>query len=163
MSCTLCFFPILLLIPLGRWGLGNWLCSAQPPARLNHKREVMWDNQQSFPKGRSCLTGGVREVILPLCSALWGLTWSTASRHGAFSTGETWSFQSMSRGGPQKWSQDETPLLQDRLRELGLCSMEKGGLQGELRAACQYLKVSCKERTVSLAGSVRIGQGEIVS
>ena len=35
---------------------------------------------------------------------------------------------------------DGTPLLQDRQRELGLCSMEKGGLQGELRAACQYLK-----------------------
>ncbi|MFV0997732.1 hypothetical protein, partial [Klebsiella pneumoniae] len=28
----------------------------------------------------------------------------------------------------------------ERLRELGLCSMEKGGLQGELRAACQCLK-----------------------
>ena len=34
---------------------------------------------------------------------------------------------------------DGTPLLQDRLRELGLCNMEKGRLQGELRAACQYL------------------------
>ena len=27
-----------------------------------------------------------------------------------------------------------------RLRELGLCSPERRGLWGELRAACQYLK-----------------------
>ena len=32
----------------------------------------------------------VREVILPLCSVLVRLTWSTASRCGVLSTGETW-------------------------------------------------------------------------
>jgi len=41
--------------------------------------------------------------------------------------------------GHRNYSRDGTPLLQDRLRELGLCSMEKGRLRGELRAACQYL------------------------
>ena len=29
---------------------------------------------------------------------------------------------------------------EDRLRELGPCSMEKGRCWGDLRAACQYLK-----------------------
>jgi len=80
---------------------------------------------------------------------------SVQERHGAF--------RARPEEGHKNDPRDGTPLLQDRQRELGLCSMEKGGLQGELRAACQYLKVSCKERTVSLAGSVRRGQGEIVS
>ena len=31
----------------------------------------------------------------------------------------------------QNYARDETHLLWDRLRELGLCSMEKRGLQGE--------------------------------
>ena len=44
----------------------------------------------------------VREGILPLCSVLSELTWSTASRGGVHNIGETWTCWSMSRGGPQK-------------------------------------------------------------
>ena len=57
---------------------------------------------------------------------------SVQERHGAF--------RARPEQGHKNDPRDGTPLLQDRLRELGLCSMEKGGLQGELRAACQYLK-----------------------
>ena len=52
---------------------------------------------------------------------------------------------------------------EDRMRALGLFSLEKRRLLSGLRVALQYLKGDCKKRTDSLAGSVVIGQREMVS
>jgi len=47
-----------------------------------------------------------------------------------------------------------TPPCEDRLRELGLFSLEKGKLQGDLRVAFQYLKRGCKKEGDKLFSTV---------
>jgi len=51
---------------------------------------------------------------------------------------------------------------EDRLRELGLFSLEKRRLQGDFIAAFQYMKEACKKAEEGLFTRAGIGQGVII-
>ncbi|GAB0187948.1 hypothetical protein GRJ2_001260100 [Grus japonensis] len=85
----------------------------------------------------SSVTSRSREGILPLCSALVRLPLQYCHQLGVPSTRRTWSCWSKSRGGhedDQMMRGLEHLCYGDRLRELGVFSLEKRRLRGDLRA-----------------------------
>ena len=90
-----------------------------------------------------------REVIIPLCSALCEALFGVASSTGALSVRNTWSYCSRFRGGPLKTIRGlENFFYEERLRKLGLFSLEKRWFQGDLIMAFQYLSGAYKNRGV---------------
>ena len=76
-----------------------------------------------------------REGILPLCPVLLRPPRSPVSSSGALSTGQSWSCGSGAEEAPAMIRGLEPLCWEERLGELGLLSLGKGRLQGELRAA----------------------------
>ena len=90
---------------------------------------------------KSSVASRVRQVILPLFSVLVRShleyriqMWSPQYRRDMELLERT------QRRATKMIQGMEHLSYEDRLRELGLCSLEKRRLRGELRAACQYLK-----------------------
>jgi len=106
----------------------------------------------------SCTKSSVTSRLRGVCpSSLlwWDPIWSPASRFGALSTGKTRTCWIGFRGGPQKmiWGMEHLSY-EERLRELGLFSLEKRKLQSSL----SVVKGGLWERR----GPVVTGQGVMV-
>jgi len=102
------------------------------------------------------MTSRLREVILPPCS---GETASGVLHPvlGPLDTRRTWSCWSRSRvGGHENDQKTEYLSCDDRLRGLGLFSMEKRMPQGDLIAAFQYLKGAYKKDSIVIGQRVTV-------
>ena len=106
-----------------------------------------------------------REVILPLCSVLVEpqQEYCVQMRSPQYRR-DVYLLESIWRRATEVIQGMEHLPYRDRLRELGLFSLEKRRVWGVLRVAFQYLKGAIlKMGTDSLAGAVLTGQGEMVS
>ena len=102
---------------------------------------------------RNSVDSRSREVIVPLYSALVRPHLECCVHFGPLTTRRTLRCWSMSREGRRGWCLDNKSY-KGRLRELGLFSLEKRRLRGEVLALYNYLKGGCSEAAVGLFSQV---------
>ena len=112
----------------------------------------------------SCVKGEVaireKEVILLLCSALWGLIWSTALRPGAPSTRRMQSCWSGSRGGKEDDKTAGSLFLWRYAQGAGLFQNGESSRGTSLCPFCTSRKLINWTEVEFLLGLIAIGWGE---
>ena len=119
---------------LGYWWMASWTWASNEPLQPRKPTISLAASKEAGPAGQG-------QWSCPSALCWWDLTWSTVSRWGVISTGETWTWPSASRAGPLTFSKGwNTSPTRTGLWDLELFSLKKRRLWGDPRAAFQYVK-----------------------
>lgn len=137
--------PLWPTIPVVSWLTDSWLAVDHEPAVCPFVAKK--DNETLGCIAKS-VANGLREAILPLCTALWGHSWNIVSSYGFPSSRKK---ENCLSRGPQRWLGAWSISVMRKSWETCACSAWRR-LGGDLFTVYKY--VECSSQGKSIAGKL---------